>query len=100
MGYAVLHSVDPKKRRARYYALTWQPSIASDWVVERTWGPLRSWRRQQRVEEAVDPEQARLLVAGHLKRRLHHGYHLAEADGDGRGLRSPASLAVFDEVRG
>jgi len=92
MGYAVLHSVDPKKRRARYYALTWQPSIAGGWVVERIWGPLRSWRRQQRVEEAVDPEQARLLVAGHLKRRLHRGYHLTEADGDGR--------ALFDDVRG
>ena len=92
VGYAVLHSVNPAQRRARYYALAWQPSLACGWVVERTWGPLRSWRRQRRVEEAVDAEQARLLVAGHLRRRMRHKYCLVEADGDGRGL--------FDEVRG
>ena len=92
VGYAVLHSIDPTQRRARYYALAWQPSLTRGWVVERTWGPLRSPRRQRRVDEAVDPEQVRLLVRGHLKRRMQHNYRLIEADGDGQ--------ALFDEVRG
>lgn len=92
VGYAVLHSVDPAQRRARYYALAWQPSLACGWVVERTWGPLRSWRRQRRVDETADPEHARLLVAGHLRRRMRHEYRLVEADGGGQ--------ALFDSVRG
>ena len=92
MSFIVLHSVNQEKGRARYYALTWQPSLVAGWVVERAWGPLRSSRRQRRTVQVEGLEQARLLVTRHLKRRLRHDYHLVDSD--------PSGQALFDGVRG
>lgn len=87
MGYIVLHNDEPEKERARYYALTWSPAVAGHgWAVERAWGPLHAQRRQQKTTLVDDQAGAQTEVLGHLKRRLRHGYVVADAGGAGREL--------------
>ncbi len=80
MAYIVLHHVDLERKRARYYALTWQPALTGGWAVERMWGPLDSQRRQSTVNLVEDRDQARAFVIRHLRRRLQHGYHLVNLE--------------------
>lgn len=86
VGHIVLCSVKPEQGRARYYALTWQPSLVGGWIVERSWGRWCSARRQQKVNSVENQDEAVAFVTGHLRRRLRHEYELVEADADGRAL--------------
>jgi hypothetical protein len=89
MGYITLHNVNPKEKRARYYALTWSPVLTDNgWAVERAWGPLHSKRRQQKTDFVEDQASALNFVARHLCRRLQHGYAIKGADLDGQILVS------------
>jgi hypothetical protein len=87
MNYVVLYHVDPEQKRARYYALTWCPSlIGGGWAIERVWGPLSSQRRQRKTTVVEDRDTALHLVTRHLRRRLQHGYSAKEMGGDGSAL--------------
>jgi predicted DNA-binding WGR domain protein len=87
MGHIVLHNDQPEKGRARYYALAWSCALGiRGWAIQRTWGPLRSPRRQQKTTIVEDQAEAQREVLGHLRRRLRHGYVVIDVDTAGQDL--------------
>ena len=70
-------SVDPVKNRARFYLLTWQPTLQGGGALVCTWGRLGTQGRSLAVFYN-DRASAQVKIARALKRRFKRGYQLAE----------------------
>ena len=70
-------SVDPVKNRARFYLLTWQPTLQGGGALVCTWGRLGSRGRSLAVFYD-DRATAQTKIDRAIKRRLKRGYQLAE----------------------
>jgi len=76
-GYVRLESVDPRRNRARFYALHWQPLLWGGAALIRSWGRIGTRGREQVLLHADRP---RIDAAVHqlVTRRLRHGYRLVD----------------------
>ena len=68
-------SRDPAKNRARFYLLTWQPTLDGEMALVCTWGRLGTQGRSLAV---VFPERscAQAKIAHLIRRRFQHGYQM------------------------
>jgi predicted DNA-binding WGR domain protein len=76
-----LVSIDPGKNRYRSYRISQQRTLWGEDVLVQTWGRLGTDGRS-RVCFLESAEQAEVLLAKLLRRRLQHGYQLVEAISD------------------
>ena len=72
-----LESLDPAKNRARFYTVTWQPTLWGGGALVRRWGRLG---RQGRALPHFYPDRAsaQASVERLIRRRLTRGYQLIE----------------------
>jgi predicted DNA-binding WGR domain protein len=69
--------IDQSRNRYRFYTLVWQPSLFGGGALIRLWGRLGR-RGRSLMTFYADRETARPLIQQLVRRRLRHGYHLAE----------------------
>ena len=70
---AAWRSVDPARRRDRYYALRWQPSLFGPCLLAE-WGPAGTPVARQRAWWPADAKEARRTERRVLQRRAAHDY--------------------------
>jgi predicted DNA-binding WGR domain protein len=71
-------SVDPAKRRFRFYELRWQPTLWGGVALVRAWGRLGAPGRWH-AGKYPDRDAAQGDVERAVRRRLRRGYRLVEA---------------------
>jgi predicted DNA-binding WGR domain protein len=71
-------SVDPAKRRFRFYELRPQPTLWGGVALVRVWGRLGTPGRW-RASEYPDRATAQAEVERAVRRRLRRGYYLVDA---------------------
>ena len=72
-----LERVNPEKNQARFYLLSWQPTLFG-WAVVRSYGRIGCWQRAMPPLSFDSLEQAWPLLRTIIKRRLRHGYQVME----------------------
>jgi predicted DNA-binding WGR domain protein len=72
-----LESVNAEKNRRRFYILSWQPALFDGWALVLVWGRQGTPGRMQ-MQPFMDREQAEIVIARLLRRRLQHGYMVAD----------------------
>jgi predicted DNA-binding WGR domain protein len=72
-----LQRVSQEKNQARFYLLSWQPTLFG-WAVVRSYGRIGCWQRAMPPLSFDSLEQAWPLLRTIIKRRLRHGYQVME----------------------
>ena len=73
--YAQFESIDLEKNRARFYTLTWQPTLWGGGAVICIWGRLGG-RGRSLTHFFPDRESAQPLIERIVKRRVQRGYRV------------------------
>ncbi len=71
--YVRFVSIDPERDRARFYALTWQPTLWGGGALVRHWGRLPGPGRSL-VQLYPDRASAQAEIERLIARRLRRGY--------------------------
>jgi predicted DNA-binding WGR domain protein len=75
--YAHLTSVDPAKRRFRYYVLGWQSTLWGEQVLVCRWGRIGAVGKWQ-ATLYPDRASAQEAIARVIRRRLQHKYQVVD----------------------
>ena len=75
--YAHLTSVDPEKRRFRYYVLGWQSTLWGEQALVFRWGRIGAVGRCK-ADLYPDRASAQAAIARVIRRRLQHRYRVVD----------------------
>ena len=70
-----LQRVNPEKNEARFYLLSWAPTLFG-WGLLRTYGRIGHWQRAMPPLPFDSPDDAWPAIRAIIKRRLRHGYRV------------------------
>jgi predicted DNA-binding WGR domain protein len=69
----VLDRIDPARNMARYYVLSYEPTLFDDSSLVREWGRIGKPGRR-RIELYRDHNSARIALSAWLARKVRRGY--------------------------
>lgn len=81
--HVLFERTNPEANEYRFYYIAWLPTLTGQAMV-RIWG-RRGQSQHEKINEFASLEAAWPAIRGHIRKRLAHGYRVAEPVGGGGG---------------